>query len=133
MFLQLQPTIPLDTEHGKADAHLVLDYGENRSLFYVVFVRDSGECWILDSRRVKLERNVTMGVRVEPKQATKESPVLSGWHDTLKVGDRVKFGADEIMCVIREIEWNDPISTFLLEGLSQYKFGWVAPDEIAPL
>jgi hypothetical protein len=64
--LQLNPTVPLDTPQGKADAHFLIDYSEQHALLFVVFLRETGECWTLDSRQVRLERNVTMGVRVGP-------------------------------------------------------------------
>lgn len=68
MILQLQPTIPLDTEHGPADAFFLLDYSEQHPIYYIVFLRNTGECWMLDSRLVKLEKNITMGIRVNENE-----------------------------------------------------------------
>jgi hypothetical protein len=63
MILQLNPSIPLDTPQGSADAHLVIDYGEQHNLVWVCFVRETGECWSFRNRDVRLERNLTDGIR----------------------------------------------------------------------
>jgi len=62
--LQLAPVIPLDTPKGPADAHLVIDYGPEAKLLFVCFVRDTGEQWTFPNDEVRLERNLTGGVRV---------------------------------------------------------------------
>lgn len=64
--IQLSPTIPLDTPRGPADAHLLIDYGEQAPLIFVCFVRETGECWCFPQREVRLEKNITMGVRCGP-------------------------------------------------------------------
>lgn len=60
MILRLDPPIPLVTPRGKADAHLVIDYGPEYSLYWVVFLRESGECWTYGNPVVRLEANETM-------------------------------------------------------------------------
>jgi hypothetical protein len=64
MILQLDPTLPLDTPKGPADAHFLIDYGPEAHLLFVCFVRETGECWTWQSREVKLEKNITGRVRV---------------------------------------------------------------------
>ena len=65
MLVQLRPTIPLDTPKGAADCHLVIDYGENQHLLFVCFLRSDGTCWTFSGPQVRLEKNITMGVRTE--------------------------------------------------------------------
>jgi hypothetical protein len=61
--LQLNPPIPLDTPKGPAYAHLVIDYGQEHYVLFVCFVNQTGECWIFPNRDVKVEKNLTMGIR----------------------------------------------------------------------
>ncbi|HVK10394.1 MAG TPA: hypothetical protein VM597_16625 [Gemmataceae bacterium] len=63
--IQLNPTIPLDTPKGKAFAHFVIDYGQEHYLLFVCFINETGECWTFPSRDVRLEKNITMGVRTD--------------------------------------------------------------------
>lgn len=63
MILQLNPAIPVDTPRGKAHAHLVLDYSQEHNLLFVCFIDATGECWTYQSRDVKLQKNITMGIR----------------------------------------------------------------------
>ena len=65
MILQLAPTLPLDTPKGPADAHFLIDYGSESHVLFVCFVRATGECWTWQARDVRLEKNITGGVRTE--------------------------------------------------------------------
>lgn len=69
IFLQLNPTIPLDTPRGPADAHVLIDYGSEAHLLFVCFIRESGECWTFQGKDVRLEKNITMGVRAAEKSS----------------------------------------------------------------
>ena len=62
--LRLNPPIPLDTPKGPADAHVLIDYGSEAHLLWVCFVRETGEQWTFPGKDVRLEMNVTGGVRV---------------------------------------------------------------------
>lgn len=64
MILQLNPILPLDTPRGPAWAHFMIDYGSEHHLLWVCFLKESGECWTFTNPEIKLEKNVTMGVRV---------------------------------------------------------------------
>lgn len=64
MILQLSPAIPLDTPRGPGYAHFVIDYGQELQLLFVCFLQESGECWTFRSPDIRLEKNITMGVRV---------------------------------------------------------------------
>jgi hypothetical protein len=65
--LQLNPTIPLDTEKGKADAFFVFDYSEQHKVMFGVFLRATGEFWVVPQDKVRLETNWTSGVRMNEK------------------------------------------------------------------
>lgn len=65
MLTQLHTPIPMDSPKGKCFAHFALDYGQEHSLLFVTFVNSTGECWIWPQKDVRLDRNITMGVRVD--------------------------------------------------------------------
>lgn len=60
MLLQLNPPLPLTTPKGRGLAHLVIDYGPEHNLLWVVF-QDSGEVWTFGNPEVRAEPNITMG------------------------------------------------------------------------
>ncbi len=72
MMLQLNPPIPLDTPKGPAFAHLVIDYSQEHYVLYVCFVNETGECWVFPNRDVRLQKNLTMGVRTAPACACRD-------------------------------------------------------------
>jgi hypothetical protein len=61
--IQLNPTIPLDTPKGPGYAHFALDYSQEHSVMFLVFINETGEPWIFEQREVRLRPNRTMGVR----------------------------------------------------------------------
>ncbi len=61
MLLQLNPPIPLDTPKGKGLAHVLIDYGAEHNLLWVVFLDDGGECWTFSNQEIKGQTNRTMG------------------------------------------------------------------------
>lgn len=61
MILQLNPPLPLDTPRGKGLAHLVIDYGVEADLIWVVFLDGTGECWSYRNQDVKIQKNITIG------------------------------------------------------------------------
>jgi hypothetical protein len=64
--LQLHTPIPVETPLGDAFAHLVFDYGQEHYIHFVCFLNETGECWIFDNREIRLQPNLTMGVRRPP-------------------------------------------------------------------
>lgn len=76
MMMQLDPPIPVDTPKGPAYAHLVIDYSQEHYVLFVCFLQETGECWVLPNRDVKLQQNLTMGVRLPPKPAA--APAADG-------------------------------------------------------
>jgi hypothetical protein len=63
---QLTPWICLQTPRGKAYAVAVIDYGPDHDLLWVCFQCDTGECWTWANPQVRADRNVTMGIALEP-------------------------------------------------------------------
>jgi hypothetical protein len=61
MFVQLNPTIPLDTPKGPGYAHFVIDYSQEHHLMWGVFLDDGGACWIFENPEVRLRANPTLG------------------------------------------------------------------------
>lgn len=66
MILQLNPPIPVETPRGKGLAQLVIDYGPEHHLLWVVFQAD-GQCWSWQNPQVRGETNISYD-RVTPKQ-----------------------------------------------------------------
>lgn len=64
MMMQLNPPLPVDTPKGAAYAHMVIDYSQEHYVLFICFLCESGECWVLPNRDVKLQQNLTMGVRL---------------------------------------------------------------------
>lgn len=61
MILQLNPPIPVETPKGPGMAHLVIDYGIEHNLFWVVFLDATGECWTYTNPEIRAQKNVTLG------------------------------------------------------------------------
>jgi hypothetical protein len=68
VILQLNPTIPLDTDKGPADAKFLFDYSEEHKVMFGCFVRATGEFWVIPQDKVRLEKNITGGVRCEQEK-----------------------------------------------------------------
>jgi len=58
---QLNPPIPIETPKGKGLAQLVIDYGPEHHLLWVVFQNETGECWTWPNPQVRAETNPTFG------------------------------------------------------------------------
>jgi hypothetical protein len=58
--IQLNPPIPLKTPKGDGLAHVLIDYGPEFSLIWVV-LQDSGEIWAYPNEEVRAMKNITMG------------------------------------------------------------------------
>ena len=58
MMLQLNPAIPVVTPKGKGIAHVLIDYGVEADLIWIVF-QDDGECWSWRNQDIRAERNIT--------------------------------------------------------------------------
>lgn len=63
MIIQLDPPIPLDTPKGRGLAHLLIDYGPEYDLMWVVFMDASRECWTVPNPKIRIQPNWTLGRR----------------------------------------------------------------------
>jgi hypothetical protein len=61
VILQLNPTIPLTTPHGRAIAHFLIDNGDEHHLLWVCIHDDTGEIWVWPNPDVRGRPNPTMG------------------------------------------------------------------------
>jgi len=76
MLLQLNSPIPVITPKGKGLAHVLIDYGVEHDLLWVVFQDETGECWTYNNQEIRAQPNVTMGRHTVavPKAANRERP-----------------------------------------------------------
>ena len=59
--IQLDPPLPLATPRGHGLAHVLIDYGPEHDLCWVVFLNENGECWTFRNPEVRALTNVTVG------------------------------------------------------------------------
>lgn len=60
MLLQLDPPLWFRTERGNGWAHFLIDRGQEHDLEWVMFMDDTGECWTVTNKLVRLGGNWTM-------------------------------------------------------------------------
>jgi len=48
------------TPKGKGIAHILIDYGVEADLIWIVF-QDDGECWSWRNQDIRAEKNITFG------------------------------------------------------------------------
>jgi hypothetical protein len=58
---QLSPSLPVRTTRGGGYAHLVIDYGPDEHLMWVVFLDDGGECVVFPNPEVRLHECPSLG------------------------------------------------------------------------
>ena len=63
--IQLNPPIPMNTPKGEGFAHLMIDYGPESDLYWVVLITETGEIWTYANRYVRGSKNITLG-RLNP-------------------------------------------------------------------
>lgn len=61
MILQLNPSIPVITPQGDAQAMMVIDYGPENDLVWVCFLDSNGQCWSYRNSEIRGQKNITMG------------------------------------------------------------------------
>ena len=66
MITQLNPPIPVVTPAGKGMAQMVIDYGVEHDLLWVVFQNDTGECWCWGNQDIRAQNNITIGRDIKP-------------------------------------------------------------------
>ena len=60
MILRLDPPLLVVTPRGKGMAHVLIDYGVDFDLCWVVFQSD-GECWTWCNQDIRADVNITFG------------------------------------------------------------------------
>ena len=65
--LQLDPPLPLATPKGSGLAHVLIDYGIEHHLMWVVFMDESKEVWTFANPDVRAQTNVSAGRNGEPQ------------------------------------------------------------------
>jgi hypothetical protein len=65
MITQLNPPIPVQTPDGKGMAQMVIDYGVEHDLLWIVFQNDTGECWAWSNKNIRAQSNITIGRTME--------------------------------------------------------------------
>ena len=61
--LRLDPPLPVTTPKGAGLAHVLIDYGVEHDLVWVVF-QDTGECWSWCNQDIRAQANITMGRKI---------------------------------------------------------------------
>jgi hypothetical protein len=61
MMLQLEPPIPMRTPKGDGLAWVLIDYGTEYNLMWVVAIDETGEIWTFQNPDVRALKNITMG------------------------------------------------------------------------
>jgi hypothetical protein len=62
MLLQLDPPLPLEVPgRGKGLAHILIDYGPEYDLFWVVILNETREIWTFSNSVIRGQANITMG------------------------------------------------------------------------
>lgn len=74
--LQLNPSIPLTTPKGDGMANIVIDFGAEHHIQWVVFIDSTGEYWTFDNPDIRLQDNLTKG------RLPKKYKWRSHWNDT---------------------------------------------------
>jgi len=67
MILQLKPPIPVVTPHGKAMAHVLIDYGPEYDLVWVCFQDKTGQCWSFNNKEITAQTNITFNRVLDKK------------------------------------------------------------------
>lgn len=57
---QLDPPIPVTTPKGAGFAHILIDYGQEHHLYWVVAQDDNCEFWAWENPKVRIQLNQTM-------------------------------------------------------------------------
>jgi hypothetical protein len=76
VMIQLNPPIPMNTPKGEGFAHVMLDYGPESDLYWVVLITETGEIWTYANRYVRASKNITLG-RLNPAKPSAPSALTA--------------------------------------------------------
>lgn len=79
MIIQLNPPIPLNTPKGPGICHVLIDYGPESHLYWVVILDSNGEIWTFENPEVRGQNNPSIGRELRGEPPIKE------------VFDRIRF------------------------------------------
>ena len=65
--LQLNPPIPMTCPKGLGYAWLVIDYGIEENLMWVIALNETGEIWTYPNPVVRAQKNITLDRKLENK------------------------------------------------------------------
>ncbi len=65
--LQLNPSIPVNTPKGSAEAWFIIDYGPEFDIMFTVALDSNGEIWTFKSQEVRAIKNITLGRTLDGK------------------------------------------------------------------
>lgn len=74
MITQLNPPLPMTTPKGKGYAHFMIDYSQEHDILWVVFLDESGECWTLPNKDIRMQKNISLG-RTYPEKMPEPMPL----------------------------------------------------------
>ena len=73
MISQLDPMLPVYVPGmGLGYAFAIIDYSQEHNLFFAVAMDDTGEIWVLNNKKVRLQKNISLGRSVEKVQVTEK-------------------------------------------------------------
>lgn len=62
MMLQLNPPIPCEDEDGRQGyAHVLIDYGTEHHLLWLVAWDDTRDFWCVQNRNLRVQQNLSLG------------------------------------------------------------------------
>ena len=61
VMLQLNPPLPMQTPKGSGLAWVLLDYGAEHDLMWVVVIDETREIWTFRNPEIRACKNITMG------------------------------------------------------------------------
>jgi hypothetical protein len=74
--LQLDPPLPMTCPKGNGVCHFLIDYGIEENLYWVIMIDDSGEIWVFDNTKVRMQKNITIGRTLEEKNLKPKPPFV---------------------------------------------------------
>lgn len=84
MIIQLNPAIPMMTPKGEGLAWLMIDYGMEFNLLWVVAINETGEIWTLQNPLVRALKNITQGRLTMPLIKGKAAKTKKGFSENVK-------------------------------------------------
>lgn len=61
MILQLNPSIPVQTPKGSAEAIMAIHYSKEDYVYFLCILDEGGEMWLFDNTKVRGFKNLTLG------------------------------------------------------------------------